>query len=246
MSLTLRTALIMSVFCLASCAQAQVPEASKTEIEEIVRSYLLENPEIIREALIELERKEQQSELDKTYDAIEDLGDQIFRDPRDYAVGPKDAKVQIVEFFDYNCGFCKRSTDWVEETIAKYPDDVRFVFKELPVLTGPDGTSFTAARAALAAARQGKYSKFHFALMAERALNEDRILQVAKNNGLNADQLEKDMEDPAIRRQIDDNLQLAQQIPALSGTPFFVINGQFVSGASMPRLNAILEEELSG
>jgi protein-disulfide isomerase len=245
MTLALRSLLATSIFALAGCAQAQAPDAAnKAEIEEIVRAYLLENPEIIREALIELERKDQQAELDKTYDAIADLNDQIFRDPRDYAVGPKDAKVQIVEFFDYNCGFCKRSTDWVEETIAKHPDDVRFVFKELPVLTGPEGMSFTAARAALASARQGKYSKFHFAMMKERGLTEARILQIATNNGLDADQLKKDMEDPAIRRQIDDNLQLAQQIPALTGTPFFVINGQFISGASMPRLNAALREEL--
>ena len=244
MPLALRTLVAASVLSLAACAQAGPAATDKANIEEIVRAYILENPEIIREALIELDRRETQADLDRTYNAIADLSDQIFRDPRDYAVGPRDAKVQVVEFFDYNCGYCKRSTDWVQETINKYPDDVRVVFKELPVLTGPDGTSYTAARAALAAARQGKYSKLHFALMGERALTKDRILDVAERVGVDRAQLERDMEDAAIRRQIDDNLQLASQIPALTGTPFFVVNDEFISGASMDRLEAALDEAL--
>ena len=242
MPLMLRSLLAASLLSLAACAQAG--PANQDEIEKIVRAYLLENPEVIRDALVELERRDQQAELDRSYDAIENLSDQIFRDPRDYAIGPKDAKVQVVEFFDYNCGYCKRSTDWVQDTIDKHPDDVRVVFKELPVLTGPDGTSHLAARAALAAARQGKYSTFHFAMMGERALNEARILKLADEHGLDAAQLKTDMDDPAIRRQIDDNLQLASQIPALTGTPFFIVNDQFISGASIDRLQAALETQL--
>ena len=244
MSIALRSLFAASVLSLAACAQAAPGDLDKAEVEDIVRAYILENPEIIREALIELQRKEERAELDRSYDAIAALSDQIFRDPRDYSVGPKDAKVQVVEFFDYNCGYCKRSTDWVQQIIARHPDDVRVVFKELPVLTGPEGTSFLAARAALAAARQGKYAKFHFAMMGERALSEARIMTLAKNNGLDAEQLKRDMDDPAIRRQIDDNLQLAEQIPALTGTPFFVLNDQFISGASIDRLQAALDSEL--
>ncbi|GLQ19245.1 DSBA oxidoreductase [Algimonas porphyrae] len=242
----LRTVAATSILALAACAQAGPNDMSKAQIEEIVRDYLLENPEIIREALIALEVKQAEAELQNTRDAIADLSDQILRDPRDYAVGPRDAKVQLVEFFDYNCGFCKRSTDWMEETMAKYPDDVRVVFKELPVLTGPDGTSFIAARAALASARQGKYRKMHFALMGERSLTKARILQIAENNGIDVDQLERDMDDPAIERQIRDNLDLSDKIPALSGTPFFVVNGDFVSGANMPKLTEYLEAALEG
>ena len=236
--------LALSSLSVASCAQAAPSAAETAEIEEIVRAYLLENPEIIREALIELQRKEAQAELDRTTDVIAELSDQLFYDPRDYAVGPKDAKVQIVEFFDYNCGFCKRSTDWIQETIAQNPDEVRVVFKEMPSLTGPTGSSYIAARAALAAQRQGKYSKFHFALMSERALSEKRIMQLAEQNGMDVEQLKRDMEDAAIDRQIRDNLDLANQIPALTGTPFFVINERFVSGGKMEELASILSEEL--
>ncbi len=240
----LKTAAAVSILGIAACAPAGAADMSKADVEEIVRAYLLENPEIIREALVALEQKAVEAERQESVDAIADLGDQIFRDPRDYSVGPSDAKVQLVEFFDYNCGFCKRSTDWLEQTMAKYPDDVRVVFKELPVLTGRDGTSYMAARAALAAARQGQYRKMHFALMGERSLTEARIKQVAKNLGLDVEQLERDMKDAAIDRQIEDNLSIGQRIPALTGTPFFVVNGEYVSGANTSRLNDLLEEEL--
>ncbi|WP_298912019.1 DsbA family protein [uncultured Algimonas sp.] len=242
----LRTAAALSVLGLAACAQADPGQMSKSDVEEIVRAYLLENPEVIREALIELDRKDSQAELQDSVDAIAELSDQIFRDPRDYSIGPKDAKVQLVEFFDYNCGFCKRSTDWVEATIEKHPDDVRVVFKELPVLTGRDGTSHMAARAALAAARQGKYRQMHFAMMGERALNRKRVLDLAKTMGLDTEQLERDMKDPAIDRQIADNLALGQRIPALTGTPFFIVNDEFVSGADMAKMTELLDAALEG
>lgn len=246
MKYLLSTAAALSILSLAACAQADPSEATKTEIEQVIRAYLLENPEIIREALIELERKDAQSEIQDSTDAIAELSDQIFRDPRDYSIGPKDAKVQLVEFFDYNCGFCKRSTDWMEQTIANHPDDVRIVFKELPVLTGREGTSYMAARAALASARQGKYKDMHFAMMGERSLNQARVLELAKNMGLNVEQLERDMADPAIERQIEDNLAIGNRIPALTGTPFFVINDEFVSGANKPKLDTLLEAALNG
>lgn len=241
-----RTAAATAIMGLAACAQADPGEMTRAEIEEIVRTYLIENPEVIREALIALERKQIQAQEQDSRDAIASLSDQIFKDPRDYSIGPRDAKVQLVEFFDYNCGFCKRSSGWLEDTINKYPDDVRVVFKELPVLTGREGTSFMASRAALAAARQGKYKTMHFALMDERGLTEARVMQIAKNNGLNTEQLQRDMKDPAIDRQIEDNLALGNKIPALSGTPFFVVNDQFVSGADMDKLDELLEDALAG
>lgn len=240
----LRTAAAVSILGLAACAQAGPGDMSKTEVETIIRAYLLENPEIIRDALIELEKKSAQDEVQETTDAIAELSDQIFRDPRDYSIGPKDAKVQLVEFFDYNCGFCKRSTDWMEETIAKHPDNVRVVFKELPVLTGREGASHMAARAALAAARQGKYKKMHFALMSERSINETRVMEIAKNMGMDVEQLKRDMKDPAIARQIEDNLAISNRIPALTGTPFFILNGEFVSGANLPKLDSLLAAAL--
>ncbi|MGB6231251.1 MAG: DsbA family protein [Litorimonas sp.] len=246
MKLMLRALVATSILSLAACAQAGPSDVSKAEVEEIVRAYLLENPEVIRDAMIELERRDAEAEVERSRELIADLSDQLFKDPRDFSIGPRDAKVQLVEFFDYNCGFCKRSTGFMENLIEEYPDDVRVVFKEVPVLTGPEGTSHLAARAALAAARQGKYRTLHFALMEQRSLTEDRIFEVAEENGIDVEQLRTDMEDAQIKRQISDNIELGQSIPAFTGTPFFVVNDQYVSGANLVKLDEILQAELSG
>ena len=169
-----------------------------------------------------------------------------FKDPRDITIGPKDAKVTIVEFFDYNCGYCKRSTDWVKTVMEKHGDDVRIVFKELPLLDGRTKTSRNASKVALAAARQGKYSTMHFSLMKERSLTEERVMKIAEKAGLDMQKLEKDMEDPALERQINDAIVLAQRIPSLTGTPYFLINDESISGANIAELDRILGEALDG
>lgn len=221
-----------------ACAQAeQSPAANKAEIEEVVKNYLMENPEIIRDALIELDVRQDR-------EAIAAVSPQIFNDPRDVSVGPKDAKVTVVEFFDYNCSFCKKSTQWVEDLMNDHPDDVRIVFKELPILDSRSKTSRFAAKAALAAARQGKYTEAHFDLMNERSLSKDRIRNIIKETGLDMDKFDADMKDVALDRQIEDTLLLAGRIPALTGTPFFLVNDSFVSGADTARLDDLIAKEL--
>ena len=136
----------------ASCAEAgPTTTMSKAEIETLVKEYILENPEIIRDAIIKLQEKEAVQEQEIYRESIVSAKDALENDPRDPAIGPADAKVTIVEFFDYNCGFCKRATPWVEEAAKKYGDDVRVVFKELPILDDRTKTSRLASRAALAA-----------------------------------------------------------------------------------------------
>ena len=128
----------------------------------------------------------------------------------------------------------------------KHPKDVRIVFKELPILDGRTKTSRNAAKAALAAARQGKYTTIHFSLMAERSLTEDRVFQIAEKAGLDIEKLKKDMKDPELDRQLQDGLLLANRIPSLTGTPFFVINDDFIAGADAKALDAMLEKALKG
>ena len=133
---------------MSSCAQAeQTTELSKSEIEQIVKDYLIANPEVIVEAMEALQQKEQLAEVEKTRNAIKSAKDALINDPRDVSIGPKDAKVTIVEFFDYNCGYCKRAVPDIQN-ILKNDTKVRFVFREMPIL-GP--TSMTAAQWALAA-----------------------------------------------------------------------------------------------
>ncbi len=236
----LATLLLMtSTIALSSCAQAgQAGAMSKDDVKEIVREYLLENPEIVREALIELQKKEEMA-------SITAVKDQILNDPRDVVIGPDDAKVTIVEFFDYNCGYCKRSTDWLQSAMEEHPKDVRVIFKEMPILDGRTKTSRIAAKAALAAHRQDKYFDMHLALMAERSLNQDRIMKIAEKIGLNTARLEGDMKDPEISKLIEDTMVLGNRLTPLTGTPFFMINDQYLSGADTLKLRKMLAEELA-
>ncbi|CAM3782078.1 DsbA family protein [Litorimonas haliclonae] len=225
-------------FSLSACAQAGPgPDMKEADVERIIKDYLMENPEIIRDALIELDERQDR-------EAIAAVSNQIFNDPRDISVGPDDAKVTVVEFFDYNCGFCKNSTQWVEDLLEDYPDDVRVVFKELPILDSRSKTSRYAAKAALAAGRQDKYTEVHFALMDQRSLTQERIRQVVKDSGADMKKFEADMKDVALDRQIEDTLLLSSRIPALTGTPFFLVNNDFVAGANTNRLDELLAKAL--
>lgn len=231
----------------ASCAEAgPTTNLTKAEIETIVKEYLLENPEIIRDAIIKLQEKELAQEQESYRESIVSAKDLLENDPRDPAIGPSDAKVTIVEFFDYNCGFCKRATPWVEDAVDRYGDDIRVVFKELPILDDRTRTSRLAARAALAAQRQGKYSEMHFALMEQQRLSGDIIRETAEKIGLDMRKYEADLADATIDQHINDTLQLADRLPALTGTPFFVIGDEYISGANTARLEQLVNEKLKG
>ena len=233
------TAIALTLVAVSGCAQAESKgrDMKRADVEKIIKEYLMENPEILREALIELDKKEDRA-------ALAAVSDALFKDPRDVSIGPKDAKVTVIEFFDYNCGFCKTSSDWLKGVMEKYPNDVRIVFKELPILDGRTKTSRNAAKAALAAARQGKYSTMHFSMMKERSLTEERVFALAEKAGLDMDKLKKDMKDKELDRQLEDGLLLANRIPSLTGTPFFVINDDFIAGADSKKLDEMLKAAL--
>ena len=240
MKLLTTTAITLSFLVTAGCAQAQSPSSTdRAQIESIIKDYLMKNPEIIQEALDELDRKEEAAMMAAVREGIEN-------DPRDVKIGPANAKVTMVEFFDYNCGFCKRSTDWVNKTLEAHPNDVRVIFKELPILDGRTKTSRNAAKAALAAHKQGKYLDMHTALMEASGLTPDRIKDIAKNVGIDVKKLERDMQDPEIDALLEDTLILANRIPSLTGTPFFIINDMMIAGADTDRLQASLEAALEG
>jgi len=156
---------------------------------------------------------------------------------------PKSKRVIAI---DYNCGFCKRATPWVEEAVEKYGDDIRVVFKELPILDDRTKTSRLAARAALAAQRQGKYAEMHFALMEQQRLSGEIIRETAEEIGLDMRKYDADLADATIDQHINDTLQLADRLPALTGTPFFVVGDEYISGANTGRLEQIVKDKLKG
>lgn len=232
---TTALAIALVLASLAGCAQAG--PADKAEIEKIVKEYLLENPEIIRVALVVLQEREDRQ-------SITNVAKELRSDPRDFSVGPEDAKVTMVEFFDYNCTYCKKSTAWVQQVMKKYPKDVRIVFKELPILDGRTRTSRNAAKAAMAAQKQGKYMEMHLALMDSSVLSKGFINKTAEKIGLDMTKFEADLKDKANDAQLESALILANRIPGLTGTPFFVINDEYLASGNTRALQIILDNAL--
>jgi protein-disulfide isomerase len=212
-------------------AQPAPPMSSKTAeldpFEQRVRQYLLKNPEVIMEALQILQERQRVAEAENLKRAIAEHTEEILKDPAAPVGGNPDGEVTLVGFFDYNCPYCRRVAPTVTELEEADPD-LRLIYKEFPIL-GP-GSQF-AARAALASRRQGKYVAFHNALMqATEQVAEATVMKVARDVGLDTEQLRADMQDPAIQEAIARNLQLADAL-GITGTPSFIIGEEIVPGA---------------
>lgn len=209
--------------------RVRLPAAGEQgRIEQVVHDYLLAHPEILAEMSTRLEVQQQANAEQDRNSALASMGSAALLDPKvAYVAGPANAKVTIAEFFDYRCPHCKASLPAMQHLLSA-GKNVRIAFVERPILT-PD--SLWAAQAAVAARRQGdKYVPFHFALMATTGeLTKDRILEVAKNVGLDAARLEKDMADPAVLDSIKQSNGLADRLH-FDGTPTFVINGKIIVG----------------
>lgn len=231
MAITLRSAVMAGflAFGLVSPSSLVAQEFSQDQREElggIIRDYLIGNPEVLREVIQALELKEQQSAAAAATAAISERGKEIYRSEDDLVAGNPDGSVTMTEFFDYNCGYCKRAMSDVLALIES-DDDLRVVFKEWPILG--EGSRF-AAQAALASRRQGKYWEFHLALMETRKVDETSTMEVAERIGLDVEQLEADMASPEVAAVIDRNMQLAAAL-GIQGTPAFFIDKQFIPGA---------------
>ena len=219
------------------------PELDRDTIGQIVRDYLLANPEVIEEAIQLLRAKREAEERARAEAAIDAHGEALRAHPMSPVSGNADGDVTVVEFFDYQCGFCKRSVKTME-ALLESDRRVRVVWKEFPIL-GP--VSGIAARAAMASERQGKYLPFHLALMAApEKLTEERVFEIAGNTGLDIDRLRRDMKDPAIEAYLAETRKLAQEI-GIRGTPAFVIGGKLVRGAiDAARMKKLVAEARSG
>ena len=209
-------------------AAAETPAApDKKAIREIVREYLIEHPEVLEEAMKVLRAKRQGEKRARTRAAIGKNRAALLSHPMSPVSGNPKGDVTLVEFFDYQCGYCKRSLKPVMDLLAA-DRRLRIVWKELPVL-GP--ASRFAARASMAAAKQGKYLAFHKALMGARGKpSEGSVMAVARRVGLDAERLRRDMKDPAIEAYLDETYRLARKL-GIDGTPAFVIGDTLVPGA---------------
>ncbi|HKS84042.1 MAG TPA: DsbA family protein [Pseudolabrys sp.] len=205
--------------------------SQRDEVGRIVREYLVAHPEVIQEAMTELEKRQTAAEAEKHKAAVKQYSQALFSSPRQVVLGDPTGNVTFVEFFDYNCGYCKRAmSDML--TLLKDDPKLKIVLKEFPVL-GPG--SVEAAQVAVAVRMQDKtgkkYLEFHQKLLGGRGeANRARALAVAKDIGLDMARLDKDMASPEVKATLQENFKLAEAL-GLNGTPSYVIGDNVVVGA---------------
>ena len=229
-ALAVAAALALAPVGATQAAEDGLTATQKQQVEQVIQDYLLENPEILMRALDNLRVKQKAAEEQRLQSVLTSRAEEIFRDGNDPQTGAADGDVVVVEFFDYQCPYCKRVMKPVLETV-KADGKVRLVFKEFPIL---GATSVFAAKAALASTRQGKYMEFHRRLMgAPGRLNRDIVLSIARSVGLDTDRLRKDMESPEVLSQIQRNYDLADELK-IDATPAFLIGKRLIPGAIGP------------
>jgi protein-disulfide isomerase len=222
-----RFLIALVLIALPVAAGAQTPPPDREAIEKIVRDYLMKHPEVIIEAVQELEKRQTMARDQAAQQTIAQRKAELVSDPGTPVGGNPDGDVTIVEFFDYHCGYCKRVHPTMQSVI-KGDSKIRVAYKQLPILTP---NSRVAAAGALAAMRQGKYIEMHNALMEARGeLTKDRVLQIAAGLKLDTDKLARDMTAPDVVQQIDRSLELAKAL-GIDGTPAFVIGNKLIPGA---------------
>jgi protein-disulfide isomerase len=226
------TLLALALIAAPVSASAQsFTDTQRGDIEAIIKSYLVAHPEVLEEAMNELQKRQTAAESAKHEASIARNAEAIFNSPRGVTLGNKDGDVTFVEFFDYNCGYCKRAmADMLD--LMKNDSRLKVVLKEFPVLS--EG-SVEAAKVAVAVRMQDptgkKYLDFHQKLLGGRGVaDKARAMAAAKDAGLDTARIEKDLASPEVKATIEENMKLAEEM-GLNGTPSYVIGKQIVVGA---------------
>jgi protein-disulfide isomerase len=231
--MTYRSALLILAVAMVSAlggyGVALLGGNQEQRVTALIEQHLAANPEIVQRAIQELRRREAKAKQDLARSNLAAFRAELTRDPRAPVGGNPDGDVTVVEFFDYNCPYCRAVKPALRDLLAG-DAGLRFVYKEFPIL---GEASRTAARAALAAARQGTeaYERFHDALLGVQGqLANDGVFRMAERIGLDMARLRADMEDPEIEAAIQANLKLASRLK-ITGTPAFVVGQAIIPGA---------------
>ncbi|WP_309084527.1 DsbA family protein [Chelativorans sp.] len=213
-------------------AQEQQPGATgltKPQVEAIVRDYLLANPELLLEVQSALEAKMRTEQAAASRQAISEAAEQIFNNANDGVIGNPQGDVTIVEFFDYNCGYCKRALSDMEALIAS-DKNLRFVLKEFPIL-GPESHQAHVVSVAFRKLVPEKYAEYHRRLLGtEGRANEETAIKLALELGADEAALRQEMKDPEIEKMFGETYELANRLQ-ISGTPAYVVGNEIISGA---------------
>jgi protein-disulfide isomerase len=225
-------------------AHAEMSAAQKAEVEAVIKDYLLSNPEILRDAMIELDSRDKAKAEAERAHILAEAAPQIFDSPHQAVIGNPNGKITLVEFFDYNCPFCRKMVGDLDRLMKANPD-VRLVLKDYPILSAENGgVSEEAARVAIALRNQfkgDKFWQFHQNLMTSRGLvGKAQALAVAKSLGADMAQLDKDLNSDEITTTFTEVKTLADELSA-DGTPTFVIGGAVISAEqSFDELTALI------
>jgi protein-disulfide isomerase len=231
---TLRSIIIGAALMLAALVPAMAAgfdAAQRGEIEKIIREYLIANPQVLQEVMMELEKRQSAMDSQRQQAAVRENAKELFSSPRHVVIGNPQGNVTMVEFFDYNCGYCKRAMDDMN-ALLKSDRNLKVILKEFPVL-GPG--SLEAAKVATAVRIQDKtgkkYLDFHQRLMGGRGqADKARALAAAKDAGFDVAKIEKDLESEEVKASLQESFKLAQAL-GLNGTPSYVIGDKVIIGA---------------
>lgn len=219
LSLTMIGVLFASILHVIPAAAQDLTE---DRIKQLALEAILENPQIIFEAVAILEERQRAEQAQAAAGVVSSLAN----DPNAPTMGNPDGDVVVVEFFDYNCPYCRRAGAVVEDLIEA-DKNVKIVYREWPILG--EG-SVVAARASLAAGMQGKYDEFHWALMkSEGRATQASIMRLARDLGMDIDQLQIDMNGPSVDAHIAESARLAKAL-GFTGTPAFVVGDELAPG----------------
>ena len=216
----------LSLLCTFGLARPGAADLSAAEVKKLALEAILENPEIIRQAIDLLRQNEEASATMQAQALLQSERDRLERDPNAPVLGNLNGDVTIIEFFDYNCPYCKRATAELNTLLAQ-DTGVRIVLREWPIL---GEASVYATRASLASRNQGKYGEFHQALMAAKGrLAPANVMAIAQTVGLDTQRLKVDLQAPEIDQHIETSMQLARALN-FSGTPAYVIGDAIAPG----------------
>ena len=216
----------LSLLCTFGLARPGAADLSAAEVKKLALEAILENPEIIRQAIDLLRQNEEASAAMQAQALLQSEQDRLERDPNAPVLGNLNGDVTIIEFFDYNCPYCKRATAELNTLLAQ-DTGVRVVLREWPIL---GEASVYATRASLASRNQGKYGEFHQALMAAKGrLSPANVMAIAQTVGLDTQRLKVDLQAPEIDQHIETSMQLARALN-FSGTPAYVIGDAIAPG----------------
>lgn len=210
----------------AVAASSSFSDEQKTELNSLMKDFILNNPTVILDSVNNHQQNQAKAQEEQGAKALAEFKDFFYKNSELPDVGNKAADITIVEFFDYNCGYCKRAFEAIQDTLNK-DKNVRFVFIDLPILSDQ---SRDASELALAAHLQGKYFEMHKGLMLfQGPKTRENIMRVAKEAGLDTARLETDAKSPKVQEMLRKHSEVAQKL-AITGTPAFIIGDQIIRG----------------